>query len=1140
MPIDQAHAQEFMAHYNAGDQDWLTAFYSGQTGRSVDFAAIRSAAYPGQYNQGDLYSRPQPGSQAGQQVYIQPAHPLQSGELAQEAAANRRITYGDLGAIGYTEQQSYLQAEQKAANAPGVLGGYSTPQGSVQFLQIYSPDPEAGLKREISFASQPGVIGGVSLMSGESINFVRQPVQTTGTLTFAPTTKEQGQDVLAQGYRIVSPSQNEQVNNPSQSFENIFKQRASSITNIAMSLPFAKEAKGGLDYLTGQIQGGKADVILPQNLLGNPITSKLSSMTVSSLDYATGGNILPIERGIAAGVFEFPISAAKTATSFTAFTTNVLHPGSISYAIKQQSNPDVLAAEVVIGGSLIMPGLKGLMPEARAAAPEVAGVIGAGLKLSEASYNVLGASYILQNPKENTGNLLAFMAFGGLGEQAPRTAKATAQRILPTDVYVEHGGAVVNVGETKAVSGSKSNEIIPYKEGEYKFVSREQQEGTMMTGGKMVQGAQLTIQRPFEAPEKVFVQGKGDINAFVGKNGVVSVSGIESLGIGGTEKMVAQGNFEVSGTYHISPYDFEIVNQPSGKIEGFLKDNSLVKPYKGEAQFSSPLTRDITYDTTVSNLPNLEDFSIGKQNNYEQGSIVSESFMQKEPPSKSPSFEAPRDNIKQTFNNFELIPSKDTADITGNVKGATGFEPNTFGADIEQISFAQTYKAGSLAKGTTGFNPSEFGKGVSGELSRADKLLLGSSSTNEQGFTNQVRVKSLTATEGGQVSESEVRMTDLFKVQQEKGGAFSYRAEPQTYKTGQKTLDILGRKIQYGGLKVKIGEDVGGFILSKNIGGEAGKSLSGIEGTYPKEETGFGVPVGGQARRAEIGMGKNVFSDFTRSKMKFAELSGGGQQAVGGEMSSSYKELSKGEARQIAGAALSNQLSNAEQIAASHLSDMKTGANLFETTTPRMIGLVSPSQKTFGGIQGGTLKPGMESGKFKGFSFENLRINTNLDVGQGQNNNVANLLGSLTSQQPRTNQENLPIQKQVPGEITNEKLRPLEIQRQEFYNPQPPKNPPFKPWEPGGGGYTPYNPGGGGFIPSFELNLGSITGYSAKTKRPKGQYEPSLTAATFGIKGPKGKSELSGFGLRPIPTEKKQKKQKYELSRKDMKIYGVD
>ena len=70
-------------------------------------------------------------------------------------------------------------------------------------------------------------------------------------------------------------------------------------------------------------------------------------------------------------------------------------------------------------------------------------------------------------------------------------------------------------------------------------------------------------------------------------------------------------------------------------------------------------------------------------------------------------------------------------------------------------------------------------------------------------------------------------------------------------------------------------------------------------------------------------------------------------------------------------------------------------------------------------------------------------------------------------------------------------------------------------------------------IPPFGLNLQDFgIGAATPKKKPKGKYQPSFTAIVFGIKGAAGRSEKSGFALRPIPTSKKEKNKNEKMLKK--------
>ena len=67
------------------------------------------------------------------------------------------------------------------------------------------------------------------------------------------------------------------------------------------------------------------------------------------------------------------------------------------------------------------------------------------------------------------------------------------------------------------------------------------------------------------------------------------------------------------------------------------------------------------------------------------------------------------------------------------------------------------------------------------------------------------------------------------------------------------------------------------------------------------------------------------------------------------------------------------------------------------------------------------------------------------------------------------------------------------------FSPSP--SPPSPPYRPGGGG-------GIGFGGGFE--------FGKKTKKQKGKYSPSFIAVTLGMRGKPGKSEMTGFAIRPM------------------------
>jgi hypothetical protein len=64
-----------------------------------------------------------------------------------------------------------------------------------------------------------------------------------------------------------------------------------------------------------------------------------------------------------------------------------------------------------------------------------------------------------------------------------------------------------------------------------------------------------------------------------------------------------------------------------------------------------------------------------------------------------------------------------------------------------------------------------------------------------------------------------------------------------------------------------------------------------------------------------------------------------------------------------------------------------------------------------------------------------------------------------------------------------------------------------------------------GGVPFFPSGFGDSAGFtSQKGGKAKGRYQPSFTAVVFNIRGKAGKSEATGFGLRPIAIGKKPKR----------------
>ena len=114
-------------------------------------------------------------------------------------------------------------------------------------------------------------------------------------------------------------------------------------------------------------------------------------------------------------------------------------------------------------------------------------------------------------------------------------------------------------------------------------------------------------------------------------------------------------------------------------------------------------------------------------------------------------------------------------------------------------------------------------------------------------------------------------------------------------------------------------------------------------------------------------------------------------------------------------------------------------------------------------------------------------------------------------QVPKQTPMQLPTQMptQMPFQVPTQ--TPMQLPTQMPF--QVPKQTP--PWKPVDGG-----------LGSIFPDLSGGTGLGGKYKKPKGKYQPSFIATQLGIRGKPGKTELSGFAIRPIAVGKTAKAKK--------------
>jgi hypothetical protein len=133
----------------------------------------------------------------------------------------------------------------------------------------------------------------------------------------------------------------------------------------------------------------------------------------------------------------------------------------------------------------------------------------------------------------------------------------------------------------------------------------------------------------------------------------------------------------------------------------------------------------------------------------------------------------------------------------------------------------------------------------------------------------------------------------------------------------------------------------------------------------------------------------------------------------------------------------------------------------------------------------------------------------------------------------------LTIERTMPPMTIEITMPPQTIEQQLTYPPQTPPPTFTTGTPPPPTGFTPLPPP---TVPLMFGGFGDLGGFepAKKSKGQKGKYQPSLTAAIFNIRGAKGKTEQTGFGLRPLPSASKKEKEPkgLRLSKSDVKKLG--